>query len=295
MPSLARYAWFVLIFNVVVILLGGLVRATGSGAGCGPSWPACQGELTPELVGPTAIEFTHRAFSGAALILVVVLAVLVWRDRNKGHPARLGAGLSVVAIVIEALIGALIVVAEWVASDTSVARVVSVPLHLVNTLFLLAALTLTAFWLSGGRPFVREVEPRVKAAVIAGGLALVVVTASGAVTALADTLFPKDPFSFDYTAASHFLTRLRIAHPILAVLAAASGWWLSIRWGQRRSSVGRSLVALVAVLLVTGALNVFLGTPLWLQLTHLALADALWVTYVLASAGALQERVSAPV
>ena len=295
MSSLVRYAWFVLIFNVVVIVLGGLVRATGSGAGCGSSWPTCQGELTPELVGATAIEFTHRAFSGVALILVFLLAVFVWRSRDKGHPARLGAGLSVVAIVIEALIGALIVVAEWVASDTSVARVVSVPLHLVNTLFLLAALTLTAFWLSGGRPFARKVAPRVRAAVIGGGLALVILAASGAVTALADTLFPKDPLAFDYTAASHFLTRLRIAHPILALTAAGVAWWLWERSSKSRSGLGRLLVVLVVAMLATGALNVVLATPLWLRLTHLALADALWVTYVLVAAGALQERIPVPV
>ncbi len=136
--------------NVVVILLGALVRATGSGAGCGRSWPTCVGQVVPPLEGATAIEFTHRAVSGLALIAVGVLAVLVWRNVPRGEPARTGAALSVIAIVGEALIGAMIVLAEWVADDTSTARAISVPLHLLNTFFLLAALALTIFWLDGG-------------------------------------------------------------------------------------------------------------------------------------------------
>ncbi|HSM45051.1 MAG TPA: COX15/CtaA family protein, partial [Acidimicrobiia bacterium] len=86
MANLVRYAWFVLLFNVVVILLGALVRATGSGAGCGRSWPTCDGRVIPELEGATAIEFSHRAVSGVALILVFALAVLVWRNTASDHP-----------------------------------------------------------------------------------------------------------------------------------------------------------------------------------------------------------------
>jgi len=118
---IARYAWFTLVFNVGVILLGALVRATGSGAGCGRSWPTCQGEVIPELSGATAIEFMHRAASGSALVLVAILVVWVWRRVPAGDPARTGAALSLAAIVGEALIGAMIVLAEWVAAVQSAA------------------------------------------------------------------------------------------------------------------------------------------------------------------------------
>ena len=296
MPRLARFAWFVVGFNVLVILLGALVRATGSGAGCGSSWPTCQGAFVPEMEGATAIEFTHRAMSGVALVLVVVLAVLVWRRGERREPARLGAVLAVVAIVIEALIGAMIVLADWVASDASLARVVAVPLHLVNTLFLLAALTLTAFWLGGGRRLDVRAEPAVTRWVLAGGAGLVVIAASGAVTALADTLFPKDGGSGEL-GESHFLTDLRIIHPILAVLASAIAWWVSGRNGGPRSRPARAVAMFVGAMLITGASNVALGVPSWMQLLHLALADGLWIAYVLTSAGALQVRseVSEPV
>ena len=289
MSRLARFAWFTLLFNVGVILLGALVRSTGSGAGCGRSWPRCQGELLPQLEGATAIEFTHRAASGVALVLVSVLLILVWRQVPKGEPTRIGATLSLVSIVGEALIGAMIVLAEWVGDDASMARVISVPLHLVNTLFLLAALTLTAFWLTGGRRLSPRARPQVWRWAVLGGVALVLLAASGAVTALADTLFPKDGSGLSDEA--HFLTELRIIHPVLAVLAASVGWWVSGRVDGTRSNAGRALPILVGLMLVTGSLNIVLGVPVWMQLVHLLLADALWIAYVLASAEALQVPV----
>jgi heme A synthase len=288
---IARYAWFTLVFNVGVILLGALVRATGSGAGCGRSWPTCQGEVIPELSGATAIEFMHRAASGSALVLVAILVVWVWRRVPAGEPARTGAALSLAAIVGEALIGAMIVLAEWVAGDTSLARVVAVPLHLVNTLFLLAALSLTAFWLSGGRRLSTRSHPVVWRWVVLGGLAIVLLAATGAVTALADTLFPKSGAGGGDSGEAHFLTDLRIVHPVLAVVAASIGWWAAGRLEELRSRAGKALPILVGLMLISGALNVALGVPVWMQLVHLLLADALWIAYVVASAQALQVPV----
>lgn len=288
MSRLSRYAWFALIFNVGVILVGALVRATGSGAGCGPSWPTCQGEVVPELEGATAVEFTHRVVSGIALVLVFTLAVLVWRRVPKGHPARLGALLAAIAILGEALIGAAIVLAEWVAEDVSIARAISVPLHLVNTLFLLAALTLTAHWLGGGRRLDITGNRSAWRWVVLGGLALIVIAASGAVTALADTLFPAAESSAVLAEEAHFLTRLRIVHPILAVLVAVVAWLVSTRRGLPKTRATIVIPLLVGSMLLTGVLNITLGVPVWLQLVHLALADALWVAFVLTSARALE-------
>ncbi|MFZ0012665.1 MAG: COX15/CtaA family protein [Acidimicrobiia bacterium] len=287
MRPLVRYAWFVLGLNVTVILMGALVRATGSGAGCGPSWPTCEGEIVPDLDGATAIEFAHRAISALALVAVIALAVIVWRRTTAGHPARTGAVLSVVAIVGEALIGAMIVLAEWVAEDASVARAISVPLHLLNTFFLLAVLTLTIFWLRGGRRLDLGKSRNVTRAVFSGGLALLVIAGTGAITALADTLFPKTPGA-DISSEAHFLTELRIVHPLLAIGVAIIGWWISTRSGAPAGRAARALASLVALMLLTGAVNVALGVPIWMQLVHLLLADALWIAYVLTSAEALQ-------
>lgn len=287
MRSLVRYAWFVVVYNVGVIVFGAFVRATGSGAGCGRSWPTCQPAATPGEETERLIELTHRLTAGLAVIAVVVLLVWVWKQTDQGHPARLGAVISLVAIVGEALIGAMIVLAEWVAHDDSVARTIAVPLHLVNTLFLLAALTLTIHWLRGGGRLDLKANRTVTRAVLLGGVALVLLSASGAVTALADTLFPSGAGA-DFAGEGHFLTRLRIVHPILAVTAAIIGWWAASRSGAGRSREGRVIIILVALMFVTGGANIALGVPVWMGLIHLALADALWITYVLVAAGALQ-------
>jgi heme a synthase len=286
-PALTRFAWVVLVFSVGVIALGALVRATGSGAGCGRSWPTCQGELVPPLEGATAIEFAHRSASGLALILVFSLAIAVFRQTEARHPARLGAALSAVAIVVEALIGAMLVLAEWVAGDASPARAVAVPLHLVNTLFLLGALTLTAFWLGGGHRLAFG-DAQLRRWVIVAGVALVLIFATGAVAALADTLFPGEPLAADFSTEAHFLTRLRIVHPVLALVAAGAAWWVASQGEGARSLARRSIPVLVGVMLISGVVSVLLGVPIWMQIVHLLLADALWVTYVWVSAQALQ-------
>ncbi len=265
-------------FTLVVILMGAVVRATGSGAGCGRSWPACQGEIVPPLEGATAVEFAHRGVSGVALLLVAVLVVWVFRATEPGHPARGGAVASLVAIIGEALIGAAIVLFEWVADDASVARAVSVPLHLLNTFVLLAALTLTAYWLGGGARVRPSQQRRTWRWVLAGGVAVLLLAGTGAITALADTLFPKGGAASE--AAEHFLSDLRIVHPILAVAVAGVAWVAAVR---RRLPTGPVQVmgTVVGLQLLSGVLMISLGVPLWLQILHLALADLLWITYVL--------------
>src|SRR5204862_8180034 len=153
MPRLARFAWSVLGWNVAVILWGAYVRASGSGAGCGAHWPLCNGEIVPhEPRVATLIELGHRLSSGVALVVVFTLAVLAWRAYPRGHRVRQGAVTSAILISFEALIGAGLVLFELVAHDASMKRGLSIALHLTNTLFLLAALVLTAWWASGGAP-----------------------------------------------------------------------------------------------------------------------------------------------
>lgn len=288
--SIVRYAWATLVFNVIVILTGAVVRATGSGAGCGRSWPTCQGEVTPKLEGATAVEFAHRAMSGAALILVIVLVIWTWRSVEPGRAARRGALLSLVAIVAEALIGAVIVLFEWVADDASIARAVSVPLHLVNTFLLLAGLTLTAYWLDGGEPIDRRANPSTWRWVMAGAVSLLLLSATGAITALADTLFPKSGEAS--STVNTFLTDLRIVHPVLAVGLVLAAWWAVSRRGIGGTEV-RWMAVIVGAQLATGVLNISLGVPVWMQILHLALADLLWVNFVLVSARLLAVGASA--
>ncbi|MCX6549861.1 MAG: COX15/CtaA family protein [Acidobacteria bacterium] len=298
-PGLARFAWFVLAYNVIVILWGAYVRATGSGAGCGAHWPLCNGEVVPR--APSAemlVEFSHRVSSGLALVAVIVLVVWVWRQVAAGHPARRGAAASLVFIITEALLGAGLVLFRLVAHDESLARAMVMPLHLANTLILLLCLTLTAHWLSGGAPLRLKGRARVFGILVALLVLFIGVGKSGAVAALGDTLYPSrsllDGIQADVSSTASLLLRLRILHPALGVvLAAALVFGLAaipIAADDRRGRMARRAVGvLAAAQVVLGVMNVWLLAPVWMQLLHLLVADLLWIALVLTASGALAE------
>ena len=297
MTRLARFAWGVVADNLAVILWGAYVRATGSGAGCGAHWPLCNGEVIPRGASVTTlVEFSHRATSGLALVAVVVLLIWVWRAVPKGAPARAAAGFTMFFMLTEAGVGAGLVLFELVADNASMARALFMAVHLMNTFALVASLTLTAHWLSGGAP-VRIGGRRSAAALLAlGAFGLILVGTSGAVAALGDTLYPADTLAealaADLSPTSHFLIRLRFLHPAIA-LVTAFGLIAMVRplqAGGRGGRIGRLVIALAVVQLAIGGVNVILLAPVWMQMLHLLAADTLWIAFVLLGAEVLGEQ-----
>jgi len=305
---LARFAWIVVAWNLVVIGWGAYVRATGSGAGCGQHWPLCNGEIVPRAPAiATIIELTHRLTSGLALLALLALVVAVWRSRPAGHPARRAAGWSMLFMLTEAGVGAGLVLFELVADNASLARALFMAVHLANTFLLLGAMTLTARWLEDG-PAGTSLERRGGRAAIVGLLTLgvLVVSVSGAVAALGDTLFPATSLAHaleqDLSPTSHALLRLRVIHPTLAVIVALALIVIAPRLpidGDETHGGGApghglgpgARVALLAGLQAAlGGLNVLLLAPVWLQLVHLLVADLLWMAVVLLGAAALAGR-----
>jgi cytochrome c oxidase assembly protein subunit 15 len=301
MPRPARFAWFVLAYNVAVILWGAYVRATGSGAGCGEHWPLCNGQViprAPELA--TLIEFSHRLTSGVALVAVAALMAWTFRSTHPGHPDRGPAVLSVVFIVTEAAVGAGLVLFQLVADNATMARAMFMAVHLLNTFFLLGALTVTAWTLTTARPLAFARHRSSLAAAAAGCAALLAAGASGSIAALGDTLFPSATLTealwADLSAGSHLLIRLRMWHPVLAVAAGILAAVLASRLGRSRGpasvDLSRSVTVLVALQIGLGFLNVMLLAPVWLQLLHLLTADALWIAFVIVCAEALAETTT---
>jgi heme A synthase len=299
LSRIAIYAWIVLVFNIGVVLWGAYVRATGSGAGCGSHWPLCNGEILPRTQQlETAIEFTHRVTSGFAFLMVVVLFILSFRQYPKGHPVRMGAGLSMIFIISEALVGAGLVLFEWVADDVSFGRVVSMSVHLINTFLLLASLSLTAWWASGGEPVNLCGYGFVFWLFVIGFIGLLILGVSGAITALGDTIFPSETLAQgikeDFSTSAHFLLRLRVWHPIIAILVGTylmllSGLVALFRITSRIRRLAGMLALLFVVQLIAGLINLILLAPIWLQLVHLLLADLVWITLALLAASNFAE------
>ncbi|HEY8432913.1 MAG TPA: COX15/CtaA family protein [Sandaracinaceae bacterium] len=296
---LRRYAWGVLAYNLAVILWGAYVRATGSGAGCGAHWPTCNGEVVPRAENvETLVEFTHRVTSGVAFVLVLALMIAALRARPKGHPVRAAAVASFVFMVVEAAVGAGLVLLELVADNQSMARAGWMAAHLVNTFLLVASMTLAALWAAP-----EATAPRLRGAgapawLIGVGLVLTaVVGATGAVTALGDTLFPAESLAHglvqDFSSTAHFLVRLRVWHPVAAVatglfVVGVAALTAMLRPEPRVRRAAQALALLFVLQIGGGFLNLVLLAPVWMQLVHLLMADLVWIALVVLGALSLE-------
>ncbi len=285
--ALPLYAATVVAFMVLVILEGAFVRATGSGAGCGNHWPLCNGDFFPHHPRlTTIIEYTHRSMTGVCTTMVAVLIGWTFLARPTGYPggarARRASVWSGILLLTEALLGALLVKGGYVENNASNMRVFMQCVHFTNTMLLLAAITITWWWLRDRTPTL-DLRPLARPAAWLALAATIFVGATGSVAALADTIFPstslQTAFVQDFAANSPLLVRMRWVHPATALIALACAIWLAL---QLRSKLGRWVLALIAAQLVLGAADVLLLAPTWMQILHLLGADLYWIALVAA-------------
>ncbi|MBS1799475.1 MAG: COX15/CtaA family protein [Acidobacteria bacterium] len=282
--ALKAFAWGVVGYNILVILWGAVVRATGSGAGCGDRWPLCNGDFFPHHPRlATIIEFAHRSMSGVATALIVALAVWAFRATSRGDRTRRSVLASVFFLVTEALLGAALVLGGYVEHNISTARVVMQSIHFTNTMLLLGALGLTAWWLSTAAQPERSLRHN-RTQVWPAWIAVVttmVVGATGAVAALADTLFPspslRAALEADFAATAPLLVRMRWMHPAAAIISLCCVLWIVVRV---RSNLAWTVVGLLGLQLVLGVADVLLLAPTWMQILHLLGADLYWIALV---------------
>jgi heme a synthase len=283
-------------------LWGGVVRASGSGAGCGDHWPLCNGTVIQHSVRTdTMIEFTHRITSGISFFAVVALLWWTFARTARGHLARATSVAAVVFTLIEAALGAFLVELGLTAESRSPLRAPYLALHLTNTLLLLAALTLTAHLLGRRTGYLRgRIRLVAPSGAIAAVAALLLVGVTGSLAALGDTLFPASSLGAalaqDFSSTSGWLVRYRWTHPTVAFVASVFLIWLVVRAAQRRTHWdNRELCALVLILLAVqyglGVLDVVLLAPVWLQIVHLLGADVLWSALVVLAARLTLEPV----
>lgn len=295
----ARYAWFVLGYNVLVILWGVFLRASKSGDGCGQHWLTCHGEVVPSAPElKTVIEFSHRitsALDGLIVAALLIWAIIIWyrtRDRLSAYILWFTAA-SFVFVLIEGALGAGLVLTGNTAETLTPARPFWMAAHLLNTLLILTWLTIAAWAASTGRLITLTGKAERLKWIAAGAALIFIVGISGSVAALSTMIFPSDTIieglTQDFSPTSHILLRLRPFHPIIAVAAAIFFvfWtgWLKRKMADSERVVrwANILSILVIVQLVFGALTLLTLGPILMQLGHLLLADSSWISFVLLS------------
>lgn len=296
----ARFAWFVLAYNLVVIIWGVFLRASKSGDGCGQHWLTCHGEIVPSAPElKTVIEFSHRLTSGLAFFAVLALVVWAFRRFPKGSPVRKTALVSFVFIITEALVGAGLVLTGNTAETLTAARPFWMAGHLINTFILLAFLSLTAWFASGGKTFDFKTQPKILLLLLLAIVGILLVGMSGSVAALSSMLFPSETLAQgiadDFSTTSNILVRLRVSHPLLSIAFAVYliflAGWLKMKFADS-SGVARwsnVLSVLIIVQIAFGALTLLTLAPILMQIGHLLLADLIWISFVLMSASLLAE------
>jgi len=299
--------WGALALNVLVILQGAVVRATGAGAGCGRHWPTCNGEVIPLAHGSEAlIEFSHRLLSLSVLLLGVWLVRRAWRLRREKPGFLVWAAASFGFLIIEALLGAATVLLGLTGDTATLGRGLMVATHLVNSLLLIGSLAVTLVFSRDESPAwpLRPFRQGTLTTVLAVGLVgMLFLMFSGGVAAMGNTIFPSESLragiAADFDPASHPLIRLRILHPLIAIsvgiyLFASLGiarWLKPVPQAKRLSQF---LFGVYLLQLLIGTTNLALLAPALLQIVHLGVAVLAFALLAAVTVSSLGYPASSP-
>ena len=278
------YAKAGLLLSIASILAGAFVRATGSGDGCGATWPTCKGKIIPALSDTSElIEFSHRSVSGVLLVVTLIIFAKT-RKFQKESLVRIVTNYLTFFVIFEALIGAVIVIFEWVGLNSSLPRIIAVPIHLVNTFGLLGSYAILYKILQDDLQNIKNMFN--KNFLLISSLFLLS-GATGSITALADVLFPSasfvEGFLADFDRTSEVLTRLRILHPIISSTLSIVLYVYATGIRKKYNVSVKPLQTLILIAVFLGVINVLSNIVLPLSILHLAIADFLWISYIYVS------------
>ncbi len=287
MKSLRILAVAAAAFAYALIVLGAVVRITGSGMGCGDNWPLCNGHLIPPLNDiNTVLEWGHRQVAAALSVLTLLLALLAYLRRSEPGGAGPGgtlrpACMSVALLLVQVLLGAVTV---WLELPPTI-----VMLHLGTAIALIAALTFTALRAgAAGAPPVAAAVPRggIIAAMAVGGVVILMggITANlGAGPACQG--FPLCSGQLWPSAAESGLPHIHWTHRLLAyglffhLLGMGFGFRNKGRHVRIQRGVWIALGVTVLQIIVAAVMVLALLPPVWRTL-HVAAGTALWVVLV---------------
>jgi len=268
----SRLALTTVILMFGLIILGSIVRTTGSGLAC-PDWPLCQGQLIPPLQFNVLVEWFHRLV--ALLVSLMLFITVVWVLAQAPLRARLGglAALAVVLLIAQILLGALTV---WKLLDPSV-----VGGHLGVALLLFSTM-LTLALAASQQAEAERLEPRPRPAgllplfawttLVAYGQCVLggVVAASHAGLACSD--WPT--CNGEWFPPLQGLVGLQMSHRWLAYGLTVLLVVVAVRARSVEDAVvaraGTLMLGLTVGQIALGVMNVMLGIRVWLSALHLA-------------------------
>ena len=266
-----KYSLFALLFSLITVFWGAWVRLSLSGDGCGNSWPLCNEKILPDNT-KALIEWIHRGSSGLSLIVILILFILAIKIYPKKHLVRKFSTASFILILIEALIGAFLVLSGLVGLNRSEIRILVLAFHLINSLLLVGALGL-CWRISLWNHF------KIKKPHIYFVLAFPVLVLTGNIASLAGQLFPSlslsQALALDLLPSAHISLKLRPFHPLLALLFLI---FLSTLSFFLKNLKLLTLASLAVVLF--GFVTLVSLSPLWMKMGHLILAYGLWIFLV---------------
>jgi protoheme IX farnesyltransferase len=265
-----------------LITLGGVVRITGSGLGCGDHWPRCNGVWFPPLDLATLIEISHRWVAGLVLLAVSALALVAWRRHRNDHALRNLATAALILLVIQILLGPVIVKLDLPPSV--------IVLHLLNAMVLLAVVVV-AVLRSGVATSTPPVLPRhgdhgMVHAVATFGL-LVILFGALVANLNAGLLCLGVPFCAGALAPPPTtLGAIHWTHRLLAYTLAAAVVFLVVRLRRHRAPAPLQRAALLTLLAVATQVAVGLGMvlsllPTGLRALHLFTGTLVWISLVI--------------
>lgn len=296
--SFARYAFVVLIYNLLAVAWGVFVRASKSGDGCGSHWPLCDGDHTP-LMGQTAryVEMSHRISTGLIGPMAIALVVWAFRAFPKGHLVRKASVFTLGMTLFEGLLGAALVRFGLVTTNDSAARAGVMAFHVISTFFLLGAIAVAGLvaW-TGARPTGRN-QGSVGSIIGIGMFGMIFMAVSGAISALGHQLHSTpDVLKAAMNPATHWMVRLQPLHPLIAAsvglfLLLTAGLISHLRPDPRVKAAVRWMVGIYAFQILIGALNIWIKAPIAMQMIHLVVADINWISLVAVGVFAFGEEV----
>ncbi len=278
MRGFARLSFATAVASYFLVVLGGLVRASGAGLAC-PDWPLCHGRLIPPLEGLVLIEYGHRLVASLVGLLTAGLAVMAWR-RFRGRPELRAATLALILVGVQIGLGGLTVRGElspWL-----------VVAHLGTAMaFFATIVSLTANALLGDVPARPRAGfsalPRLAlgatfALVLIGGY----VSASGAGLACPDwpLCYGQILPALSGPVAVHLLHRFVAAVVAVLIVATAAVAYRTQPLRPHLLAAAVIAVALLVLQIVLGALNVELRLATAVTTAHLATAAALFAALV---------------